>query len=40
MFAAVPLLLPLMRRIRMEPSTAATAPAGRPVGHAIEENVV
>src|SRR3989454_9306940 len=27
MFAAVPLILPLMRRIRMEPSTAATAPA-------------
>jgi hypothetical protein len=27
MFAAVPLVLPLMRRIRMEPSTAATAPA-------------
>jgi len=27
MFAAVPLLLPLMRRIRMEPSTPATAAA-------------
>jgi DHA2 family multidrug resistance protein len=41
MFAAVPLLLPLMRRIRMEPSTAATAPAGRsPAAHAVEENVV
>src|SRR5882724_2656964 len=41
MFAAVPLLLPLMRRIRLEPTTAATAPAGRPSApHAIEENVV
>jgi hypothetical protein len=41
MFVTVPLLLPLMRRIRMEPSTAATAPAGRSTAaHAVEENVV
>ena len=30
MFAAVPLLLPFMRRIRLEPTTPATAPAARP----------
>jgi DHA2 family multidrug resistance protein len=41
MFAAVPLLLPLMRRIRMEPSTAATAPAGRSgAAHTVEESAV
>ena len=41
MFAAVPLLLPLMRRIRMEPSTAATAPAGRSEAvHTVEESTV
>src|SRR6185503_4942313 len=41
MFAAVPLLLPLMRRIRMEQSTAATAPAGRSEAvHTVEESTV
>ena len=41
MFAAVPLFLPLMRRIRMEPSTAATAPAGRSeAAHTVEESAV
>src|SRR5215471_11533210 len=41
MFAAVPLLLPLMRRIRMEPSTDATAPAGRSaVAHTVEESAM
>jgi DHA2 family multidrug resistance protein len=40
MFAAVPLLLPLMRRIRMEPSTAATAPATeRAAARVTEEGV-
>src|SRR5437870_5120372 len=37
MFAAVPLLLPLMRRIRLEPSTPATAPATeRAAAHVAE----
>src|SRR5437879_6429934 len=37
MFAAVPLFLPLMRRIRMEPSTPATAPATeRAAAHVAE----
>jgi len=37
MFTAVPLFLPLMRRIRMEPSTPATAPATeRASAHAAE----
>jgi hypothetical protein len=37
MFAAVPLILPLMRRVRMEPSTAATAPAtARAAAHVAE----
>ena len=37
MFAAVPLFLPLMRRIRMEPSTPATAPASeRAAAHIAE----
>jgi DHA2 family multidrug resistance protein len=41
MFAAVPLVLPLMRRIRMAPSTAATAPASEPTAArvAAEEGV-
>ncbi|HKC98038.1 MAG TPA: hypothetical protein VKG20_08385, partial [Methylomirabilota bacterium] len=40
MFAAVPLFLPLMRRIRMEPSTAATAAATeRAAARAAEEGV-
>jgi hypothetical protein len=30
MFAAVPLFLPLMRRIRLQPTPAAGAPAGEP----------
>jgi len=38
MFTAVPLVLPLMRRIRMEPSTAATAPTTeRAAAHVAEE---
>src|SRR3989442_10078405 len=40
MFATVPLFLPLMRRIRMEPSTAATAPATeRAASRVAEEGV-
>jgi MFS transporter, DHA2 family, multidrug resistance protein len=40
MFATVPLFLPLMRRIRMEPSTAATAPATeRAAARVTEEGV-
>jgi len=40
MFAVVPLFLPLMRRIRMEPSTAATAPATeREASRVAEEGV-
>src|SRR5881628_2347451 len=40
MFAAVPLILPLMRRIRMEPSTAATAAATeRAASRVAEEGV-
>src|SRR5499427_4373628 len=40
MFAAVPLVLPLMRRIRMEPSTAATAAATeRAAARVAEEGV-
>jgi len=37
MFAAVPLVLPLMRRIRMEPSTAATAAASERAAAHVEE---
>jgi MFS transporter, DHA2 family, multidrug resistance protein len=40
MFAAVPLVLPLMRRIRMEPSTAATAPATEPAAARVAEEGV
>ncbi len=41
MFAVVPLFLPLMRRIRMEPTSSATAAAGEPSSaHAVEEGVV
>ena len=37
MFTAVPLFLPLMRRIRLAPSTPATAPGTeRAVAHAVE----
>src|SRR5881296_2679841 len=40
MFAAVPLFLPLMRRVRMEPSTAATAAATeRAASRVAEEGV-
>jgi DHA2 family multidrug resistance protein len=40
MFAAVPLLLPFMRRIRMAPTTPATAPAGqRAAAPAVEEKI-
>jgi hypothetical protein len=40
MFAAVPLFLPLMRRIRMEPSTVATAAATeRAASRVAEEGV-
>jgi DHA2 family multidrug resistance protein len=37
MFAAVPLLLPLMRRIRMEPVTAASAKATEPRRASVED---
>ena len=38
MFAAVPLFFPLMRRIRMEPSMAVTAPATEhAAAHVVEE---
>jgi DHA2 family multidrug resistance protein len=37
MFAAVPLVLPLMRRIRMEPSTAATSAASERAAAHVEE---
>src|SRR5258705_354715 len=40
MFAAVPLVLPLMRRIRMAPSTAATAPASEPAAARVGEEGV
>jgi hypothetical protein len=40
MFAAVPLVLPLMRRIRMAPSTAATAPASEPAAARVAEKGV
>jgi DHA2 family multidrug resistance protein len=40
MFAIVPLFLPLMRRIRLEPTTAATAPAERSPVPAVEEGAV
>jgi MFS transporter, DHA2 family, multidrug resistance protein len=40
MFAAVPLVLPLMRRIRMAPSTAATAPASEPTAARVAEEGV
>jgi len=39
MFASVPLFLPLMRRIRMEPSTAATAPASERAAARAAEDV-
>ena len=37
MFAAVPLVLPLMRRVRLEPSTAATAAASERAAAHVEE---
>ena len=37
MFAVVPLILPLMRRIRLEPPAAGGTPAERPRAHAVEE---
>ena len=41
MFAAVPLLLPFMRRIRLQPTTPATAPASQASSaRAVEENAV
>jgi DHA2 family multidrug resistance protein len=41
MFAAVPLFLPLMRRIRMEPASSVGAPAGKhSPAHAVEESAV
>ena len=40
MFAAVPLFLPLMRRIRLQPTTTATAPAERSPVPAVEEGAV
>src|SRR5215813_2851025 len=39
MFASVPLFLPLMRRIRMAPSTAATAPASERAAARVAEDV-
>jgi DHA2 family multidrug resistance protein len=41
LFAAVPLVLPFMRRIRLQPTTAATAPASeRAAAHVAEEGAV
>jgi MFS transporter, DHA2 family, multidrug resistance protein len=40
MFAVVPLFLPLMRRIRLQPTTNATAPAERSSVPAVEEGAV
>jgi len=41
MFVAVPLILPFMKRIRLEPTSAATAAAGeRAAAHVVEEGAV
>jgi len=41
MFAAVPLVLPFMRRIRLEPTSPATAAATeRAAAHVAEEGAV
>jgi len=41
MFVAVPLMLPFMRRIRLEPTTPATARADEPAAaHVMEEGAV
>jgi MFS transporter, DHA2 family, multidrug resistance protein len=37
MFAAVPLFLPFMRRIRLEPPSSTTAASERSPAHAVEE---
>src|SRR5881409_1236081 len=40
MFAAVPLVLPFMRRIRLEPTSPATAASSERAAHVVEEGAV
>src|SRR5437762_2679372 len=40
MFAAVPLILPFMRRIRLEPTSPATAASSERAAHVVEEGAV
>src|SRR5207302_2833157 len=40
MFAAVPLILPFMRRIRLEPTSPATAASTERAAHVVEEGAV